>query len=295
MAYYAAMETTPSKEILDASLTLATTHYENFPVASILLPKRYREPIGMIYSFARQADDFADEGDLSAEQRLSLLNDFRQELDRIEAGCPPASPFFIELARMIKTHVLPIQLFRDLLDAFSQDVVKTRYENFDEVMDYCRRSANPIGRLLLHLYGEATPDNLKSSDAICSALQIINFQQDVAIDYRKNRIYFPLDEMREYAITETQIAQGDTSGNWRQFMHFEINRARHMMRSGAPLGLRLPGRIGLELRTVIAGGERILDKLGACQGDMFRNRPVLKWHDWVCMLSRAIVRKGYSA
>lgn len=295
MAYYAAMKTTHSQEILDASLALANTHYENFPVASVLLPKRYREPIGLIYSFARQADDFADEGDLSAEQRLNLLNGFRLELDTIEAGALPKTAFFIELASMIKTYQLPIQLFRDLLDAFSQDVVKTRYENFDEVMDYCRRSANPIGRLLLHLYKEATPDNLKSSDAICSALQIINFQQDVAIDYRKNRIYFPLDEMRKYGISEAQIAEADTSGNWQSFMHFEVNRVMQIMQSGAPLGLKLPGRIGLELRTVIAGGERILQKLRSSQGDMFHHRPILKWYDWSYMLSRAITKRGYNA
>lgn len=295
VAYYAAMKATHSNEILDASLTLANTHYENFPVASVLLPRHYREPIGLIYAFARQADDFADEGDLSAEQRLGLLDGFRQELGRIENGILPETAFFIELSEMIKTHRLPVQLFRDLLDAFSQDVVKTRYENFAEVMDYCRRSANPVGRLLLHLYKQATPDNLASSDAICSALQIINFQQDVAIDYRKNRIYFPLNEMREYGISEAQIATGDISGNWQPFMRFQIERVWQMMHSGAPLGLRLPGRIGLELRTVIAGGERILQKLRVSQGDMFRHRPVLRWHDWSCMLSRAVIRKGYNA
>jgi len=287
------METTDSKAVIDASLALANSHYENFPVASVLLPMRYREPIGLIYSFARQADDFADEGDLPPEERLRRLNEFRQELNRIEAGQVPLSPFFAELANMIRTWRLPVQLFRDLLDAFSQDVVKTRYENFAEVLDYCRRSANPVGRLLLHLYGQATPENLKQSDAICSALQIINFQQDVAIDYRKNRIYFPLDEMRAYGITEQQIARGDTGGNWQAFMAFQISRAQDMMASGASLGLALPGRIGLELRTMIAGGERILLKLQAANGDMFRHRPVLRAWDWASMLTRALVRKGY--
>jgi squalene synthase HpnC len=295
VAYYAAMKTTDGKAIIDASLAMANSHYENFPVASVLLPMRFREPIGLIYSFARQADDFADEGDLQPSQRLALLDGFRQELDRIDADQIPETPFFRELAHMISTWQLPVQLFRDLLDAFSQDVVKKRYENFDEVMDYCRRSANPVGRLLLHLYGQATPENLKHSDAICSALQIINFQQDVTIDYRKDRIYFPLDEMREYGISETQIAKGDTGGNWQAFMSFQIIRARQMIRSGAPLGLVLPGRIGLELRTMIAGGERILNKLEAAAGDMFRHRPILKTWDWACMLSRALVRKGYRA
>jgi squalene synthase HpnC len=295
VAYYAAMETTDGKAIIDTSLALANSHYENFPVASILLPRRFREPIALIYAFARQADDFADEGDLPPERRLELLDGFRQELDRIDAGLEPETAFFRELGHMIRNRQLPVQLFRDLLDAFSQDVVKKRYENFDEVLDYCRRSANPVGRLLLHLYGQATPVNLQRSDAICSALQIINFQQDVAIDYRKDRIYFPLDEMREYGIAETQIAKGDTSGRWREFMRFQISRAQQMMRSGCPLGLALPGRLGLELRAMIAGGERISHKLQAVDGDMFRHRPVLKPWDWTGIFARALFRKGYRA
>lgn len=277
--------------VTSASLTMANTHYENFPVASVFLPMRLREPIGLIYSFARQADDFADEGDLMPEQRLALLNGFKLELDRIGADEVPQTAFFVALKTMIHQHQLPLQPFYDLLDAFSQDVVKARYENFNEVMDYCRRSADPIGRLLLHLYGKATPHNIALSDAICSALQIINFLQDVAIDYRKNRIYFPVDEMRDYGISEAQIANGDTSGAWRTFMQFEIERARRLLLSGVPLGLILPGRIGLEMRTIIAGGARILQKLDKVQGDMFNRRPVLKPLDWAYMFYQAIFPK----
>ncbi|HQR50668.1 MAG TPA: squalene synthase HpnC, partial [Methylophilaceae bacterium] len=232
-----------------------------------------------------------DEGDLAPEQRLALLDGFRKELDRLAAGNPPETEFCHTLAAMIATHQLPLQPFYDLLDAFSQDVVKTRYENFGEVVDYCRRSANPIGRLLLHLYGEATPRNIGYSDAICSALQIINFLQDVAIDYRKDRIYFPLDEMKKYRITEQQIARGDAGGMWWGFMQFEIERARKLLQSGAPLGLVLKGRIGLEMRTIIAGGETILRKLHKSHGDMFNQRPVLRSTDWAYMLYRAVRAK----
>ncbi|HEY8118865.1 MAG TPA: squalene synthase HpnC [Methylophilaceae bacterium] len=280
-----------TQAMTSASLKLANTHYENFPVASVLLPLRLREPIGLIYSFARQADDFADEGDLEPEQRLQLLNGFKQELDRIAAKTPPQTAFFITLQDMIAQHQLPLQPFYDLLDAFSQDVVKSRYEDFGEVMDYCRRSANPIGRLLLHLYGMATPRNIGYADAICSSLQIINFLQDVAIDYRKNRIYFPLDEMRKYNISESQIANADTGGAWGMFMEFELNRTRRLLQSGAPLGLILPGRIGLEMRTIIAGGERILYKLHKSHGDMYRHRPVLRPWDWAYMLYRSITSR----
>lgn len=273
------------------SLALATSHYENFPVASILLPMRLRRPIGIIYAFARQADDFADEGDLPQERRLELLDGFRQELDRIANAQMPDTPLFQTLALTIAEHRLPLQPFYDLLDAFSQDVVKTRYENFGEVIDYCRRSANPIGRLLLHLYGAATPHNIGMSDAICSSLQIINFLQDVEIDYRKNRIYLPQDEMRKYRIQEKQIANGDTGGTWSLFMEFQINRARRLLQSGAPLGLALPGRVGLEMRSIIAGGERILHKLHKSRGDIFNQRPVLNPRDWAYMLYRAVRAK----
>ncbi len=147
---------------------MAVNHYENFPVASVLLPAHLRRPVGLIYAFARQADDFADEGDWPASIRLANLADFGEQLDRIESGATPGSPLFVDLASAIKTYGLPIELFRDLLSAFSQDVVKTRYADFGEVMDYCRRSANPVGRLLLHLYRATDPRNLAWSDDICS-------------------------------------------------------------------------------------------------------------------------------
>jgi len=281
----------PSQSITGASLALANTHYENFPVASVLLPMHLRKPIGLIYSFARQADDFADEGDLSPAQRLALLDGFKQELDLIQANAVPETPFFVTLQAMIQAHQLPLTPFYDLLDAFSQDVVKSRYENYGEVLDYCRRSANPIGRLMLHLYGAVTPQNISYSDAICSSLQIINFLQDVAIDYKKNRIYFPLDEMQKYNIDERQIANGDNSGAWSSFMEFEINRVRNLLRSGAPLGKVLPGRFGLEMRTIIAGGERILYKLQKSRGDMFNQRPVLKPWDWATMLYKTVLKQ----
>ena len=291
MAYLSTMNTPTNQAVTQASLAHAQTHYENFPVASIILPRHLREPIGLIYSFARQADDFADEGDLTPKQRLALLDGFRQELNQIRAKQLPKTAFFVTLQTMIIERQLPLEPFYDLLDAFSQDVVKARYENFGEVIEYCRRSANPVGRLLLHLYGKATPHNIGMSDAICSSLQIINFLQDVAIDYRKNRIYFPLDEMRKYNIAEDQIANGDTSGTWGLFMEFNIYRARRLLQSGAPLGLVLKGRIGIEMRTIIAGGERILQKLHQSRGDMFNQRPVLQKKDWAYMIYRAVLAR----
>lgn len=263
---------------------MAVDHYENFPVASILLPKRLRRPVEIIYHFARQADDFADEGDAPNEERLTKLDGFRAELDRIAAGETPQSQLFIDVAAIVAEYELPLQLFRDLLDAFAQDVVKKRYADFDEVLDYCRRSANPVGRLLLHLYGEATPQNLSYSDDICTSLQLINFWQDVKKDYAIGRIYLPLDDLAQYGISEQQIAEGRADATWRELMRFEVERAEAIMRRGAPLGSILRGRIGLEMRMIIAGGLRILHKLRAVNYDMFERRPVLRTHDWVIML-----------
>lgn len=266
-------------------------HYENFPVASILLPRRLRHPISVIYTFARKADDFADEGNISNDTRLQMLEEFRQELERIKTSTTPRTQLFQDLAFIIEKHKLPLQPFYDLLSAFSQDVTKTRYADFGEIIQYCRRSANPIGQLLLHLYGEATPRNLAYSDAICTSLQLINFWQDIAIDFKKNRIYLPQAEMAKFHISEDQIAQGDTNGLWGSFMLFQLDRTRKLLQAGAPLGKVLPGRIGLEMRMIIMGGETILRKLHKSKGDVFRHRPVLKPIDWLYMSYRAIRAK----
>jgi squalene synthase HpnC len=266
---------------------MSVDHYENFPVASVLLPKRLRRPVAAIYHFARSADDIADEGDLPDEERLRQLDQFRAELIHIARNEPPLTLLFQTLAAEIRQHALPLQPFYDLLDAFSQDVVKKRYADFPDLLDYCRRSANPVGNLLLHLYGEATPVNIAYSDAICTSLQIINFWQDVAKDYAIGRVYLPLDELAQYGVSEEQIAQGICDDAWRKLMKFQVDRARAMMISGKPLGSILTGRIGLEMRMIIAGGLRILAKLESAQYDMFRRRPVLKPYDWVIMLAKS--------
>jgi squalene synthase HpnC len=173
-------------------------HYENFPVASLLLPKRLRRPVEAIYRFARAADDIADEGDATDAQRLQGLAEFAEALDRIERGEHPAQADFAELAAVIHAWRLPVALFRDLLDAFAQDVVTRRYADYPQLLDYCRRSANPVGRLLLHLVGRADAENLRRSDCICSALQLVNFWQDIAIDWQKERVYLPQADLERF-------------------------------------------------------------------------------------------------
>ncbi len=267
---------------------MGVDHYENFPVASVLLPRRLRRPVELIYAFARSADDFADEGDLPASERLSRLGEYARELDAIAAGRPPALALFADLAPVIQAHRLSLPLFRDLLSAFAQDVTKGRYADFAEVLDYCRRSANPVGRLLLELFGATEPPNLAMADNICTSLQLINFLQDVEIDHAKGRIYLPADEMAQFGVSPAQIAGRDTGGNWTPFMLFQIERALGMLHAGAPLARALPGRIGLELRMIVLGGERILRKLQRCGGDVFSHRPVLRPADWTYMLCRAL-------
>ncbi|MBU1215018.1 MAG: squalene synthase HpnC [Gammaproteobacteria bacterium] len=266
---------------------MSVEHYENFPVASVLMPRRLRKPVAAIYHFARTADDIADEGDLSNDERLRQLDEFRDELDHIANDETPLHPLFQRLAIEIKAYALPMQRMYDLLDAFSQDVVKKRYDDYDELLDYCRRSANPVGNLLLHLYEEATPVNTAYSDAICTALQLINFWQDVAKDWAIGRVYLPQHDLARFGVSEAQIAEGRCDDNWRALMKFEVDRARALMLSGKPLGSILSGRIGLEMRMIIQGGLRILDKIEAADFDVFNRRPVLKPYDWVIMLVKS--------
>lgn len=265
-------------------------HYENFPVASLLLPAHLREPVEAIYAFARAADDIADEGDDPPILRLARLNDYRRALHDIELGRRPEPPIFARLADAVRTFDLPVQPFRDLLDAFSQDVGKTRYADFDELLDYCRRSANPVGRLLLRLYRVEGGRDLRESDAICTALQLINFWQDVAIDNARGRIYLPADSRARFGVDEAQIADGRVDERWRALLAFEIERARALMLSGAPLARRLPGRIGWELRLVVQGGLRILERIQAVGYDVFRRRPVLTRRDGPVLAWRALTR-----
>lgn len=264
-------------------------HYENFPVASLLLPPHLRKPVEILYRFARSADDLADEGDQAPEARLAALAAYGAELDLIEAGKTPQTPLFQALAPIIAVHALPLALFRDLLSAFAQDVTVKRYSTYTDLLDYCRRSANPVGRLLLHLFGRATPANLADSDKICTALQLINFWQDVAVDWEKGRIYLPQEDMERYAVTPEHLAKGLTDQAFIQLMAFEVSRARELMEAGAALCRRLPGRFGWEIRFTVHGGLRILSKIRRVQGDVFHHRPTLALPDWLLIALAALL------
>lgn len=263
-------------------------HYENFPVASLLVPAHMRRPIEVIYHFARSADDIADEGDAQPAERLAGLAAYQAELDLIERGQTPSTPLFVQLAEVIRTHALPIQLFRDLLDAFAQDVVKKRYADYPELLDYCRRSANPVGRLVLHLFGRTEAEHLEQSDCICSALQLINFWQDIAVDWQKDRVYIPQTDLPRFKISEDDIAASRWSANWAALMDFEIDRAQALILRGAPLVHALPGRLGWEIRLTVQGGLRILERIRQVRGDVFNKRPKLGKLDWLRLAARSI-------
>ncbi|APZ42803.1 squalene synthase HpnC [Acidihalobacter ferrooxydans] len=267
---------------------LARAHYENFPVASWLLPRTLRRPIAAIYAFARAADDLADEGTAAPHERLAALEAYRERLRRTVAGEALADePVFMALGDALIHYALPPDLLYDLLDAFSQDVVKHRYADFDEVMDYCRLSANPVGRLLLHLTHQATPENLSRSDAVCSALQLINFYQDLHADYvERGRLYLPLDELERFGVTADEIGARRNSPRLNRLMGDQFARADQLMLAGASLGHDLHGRIGLEVRAITVGGQRILNRLRQQRDDVF-TRPRLRFGDRFAILRGA--------
>ncbi|HAT30929.1 MAG TPA: squalene synthase HpnC [Janthinobacterium sp.] len=267
---------------------MPVNHYENFPVASFLLPKRLIPAVEAIYAFARGADDLADEGDALPAERLAALQAYEAALGRIERKETDADPLFARLALVVAQYELPLRPFYDLLSAFKQDVLVTRYADFATLLDYCRRSANPVGLLMLTLYGAVDDDNVRDSDAICTALQLINFLQDVAIDQHKERIYLPLEDLSRFAVSPAGFERGEARGKWIALMRFEVARARALLHSGAPLALRLPGRIGWELRLVVQGGLRILEAIEAVNYDVFLHRPQLQKRDWIAICWRAL-------
>ena len=264
-------------------------------MASWLCPPALREPVAAIYGFARTADDLADEGDATPAERLQALAEYHHELHRIAAGHPPAprwAAVFGPLQAAIRDHALPVPLLADLLSAFTQDIVRTSegltYADRDELIDYCRRSANPVGRLLLHLYGIGDAEALARSDAICTALQLINFWQDFSVDLPRGRHYLADADLARFGIDRALLQRQPLDPRARALVADNAAWARTLMDEGAPLVNQVPGRMGWELRLVVQGGLRILDKVEALRGDSLIRRPVLGGWDWIQMAIRAL-------
>lgn len=286
---------------------IARRHYENFPVASRLLPARMRPAIAAIYAFARRADDFADEPGPSENQRIQLLDDWGRRLQASAQGTTRAGSaeeasakaeassakagddlIFAALADAMRRHRLPVELFEDLLSAFRQDVSTRRYAAWTDVLDYCRRSANPVGRLVLRVagYDDAVLD--ERADAICTALQLTNFWQDFGVDWRRGRLYLPIDDRDRAGADERDLDAGHLTLGWHQALDVVIARTRELFARGRPLCDAVPGRLRWELRLTWLGGSRILDKVEASP-DVLNHRPHLTPADFVNLIGRAVV------
>jgi squalene synthase HpnC len=274
---------------------VAREHYENFPVASILLPASMRPHIAAVYAFARRADDFADEPGPEVEERLRLLDAWAERLDRgataFQEGHAASGDdlIFVALEHTIRAHRLPRSLFHDLLSAFRQDVVTSRYRTWHDVLDYCRRSANPVGRLVLRIagYDDAMLD--EQSDGVCTALQLTNFWQDLAIDWRRGRLYLPDEERARAFARETDLDRGEMTPEWRGALQEATRRTRELFESGKPVCDAVRGRLRWELRFTWLGGMRILENIEAGGFDVFRHRPTLTAADAPVLGWRALV------
>jgi len=278
---------------------LARTHYENFPVASHLLPARMRPHVAAIYAFARLADDMADEGTRPAADRLADLDDWERRLDAAVGGGPlpreSHGDVFLALRETMRACRLPPQLFRDLLSAFRQDVTTTRYRTWDEMMQYCQRSANPVGRLVLRIGGYDDPHLDAASDALCAALQLTNFWQDLKIDFDRGRIYLPADERERHGALEHDLADGQITVAWQRALATAVGRTRLLFDEGRYVCDGVRGRLRYELRATWLGGVRLLDRLEAVRFDVVRRRPTLALPDALIVASRAIAWRPTAA
>ena len=284
--------TAPAKaEPATQSSPVSIEHYENFPVASWLCPPALRPAVAAIYHFARTADDIADEGNASAVDRLADLLAYGQALRQATAGKDNSGRWqhvFEPLAKVIAQHRLPLAPLTDLLSAFAQDAGNPLYADRPALLDYCARSANPVGRLLLHLAGVQDPAAVTQSDAVCSALQLINFWQDLSIDLPRGRIYITLSDARAFGLDPRQLQAGHDSDASRALVRSLVGWSRALMLSGAPLVHRMPGRLGWELRFVVQGGMRILAKIEAANFNALSQRPSVGKADFGPMAWRAL-------
>jgi hydroxysqualene synthase len=272
----------------------AREHYENFPVASRLVPAAMRPHIAAIYAFARTADDFADEPGLAADERLRRLDEWGQRLrGSLDGGIPTNDPdadaVFLALGETIRRCQLPVRLFEDLLSAFRQDVTTTRYGTWADVLDYCRRSANPVGRLVLRVAGYRDSSLDEASDAVCTALQLTNFWQDLGRDWAIGRLYVPADDRVRANAGEPDLASARMTPEWRQVMAVMAARTRSLFARGRGVCDGVAGRLRWELRLTWLGGSRILNKLEAAGFDVFNHRPTLGAADLPGLIRDAVL------
>ncbi|MEJ7606859.1 MAG: squalene synthase HpnC [Bryobacteraceae bacterium] len=260
-------------ESLDYTRWLATSHYENFHVVSLLLPKRLHQDFYNVYSFCRWADDLADEIS-DSQDSLRLLSWWRGMLDQLYEG-QSSHPVFIALSGTIQKHGIPKQPFSDLLLAFVQDQTTIRYATWEELFDYCRYSANPVGRLVLYLCGYRDGERQRLSDATCTALQLANFWQDVSVDLQKNRVYIPLEVMARHGYTEAELFAGEENAAFEEVMRDVVSRAHQLFQQGLPLNRSVGSRLAVDLELFSRGGIRVLEKIEQQGYRVLHRRPVI--------------------
>lgn len=268
--------------------SLARTHYENFPVGSYFLPRKFRVPIRLVYAFARVADDIADEGDETMDSRLQRLDGWEEELNR-GLRSESENPFFVELGEAIRTFRIPPSLFSDLITAYRMDARGTGYRTFDELLIYCRHSANPVGRILLHIFGCIGEESSRQSDAICTALQLTNFWQDLSVDIKRNRDYIPASDIAQFGLTKEALRRG--SGQVGPMVKFQIERTRRLFLEGSPLLRSIDRRFSFELRLTYHGGMRILEKVESLGDAIISRRPSLSKYDWALVFARSFLNR----
>jgi squalene synthase HpnC len=291
---------TPSKHNVNLEEAFAycaevtNAHYENFPVASLFLPKEKRPYIQSIYAFARQADDYADEGNRRNEERLALLDSWERQLKCCYEPLAPSEdthPVFVALRETVRRLDIPIEPLLDLLTAFKMDVTKNRFTTFDEVLHYCRHSANPVGRLVLIIFGYRNEELWKLSDHICTALQLTNFWQDIAVDFQKNRIYIPQVDLERFGYTERDFSGSTVDDRFTALLRFEIERTRELFYNGAELPTLVDKDLRLELKLVWFGGLTILKKIERLRYDVFRRRPAIHAGNKLAIFLNALFRR----
>ncbi len=271
----------------------ARRHYENFPVATFFLPAHLRPYIAAIYAFARTADDFADEGIKSPEQRLAEVDEWERHLNNCYEG-KVELPIFIALHEVANRRNIPKQLFADLLIAFRQDVTTYRYSTYNELLDYCRHSANPIGRLVLYVFDDKEERHFLLSDKICTALQLANFWQDVSIDLLKNRVYIPLEDMSQFGYNESDLLALRYNEGFVQLMTFQVERTRELFIEGRPLLNEAVSGLRFELRLTWNGGMKILEKIEHAKYNVLASRQRITRIDKVLILLKAGLYKQES-
>jgi squalene synthase HpnC len=283
-------QTSSIEQAFDSCEEIASRHYENFPVASLFIPKDKRKYVAAIYAFARTADDVADEEGLTNQARLQRLSKLEQQLELCAKG-GTSDPVFIALGESISRFDLPVLCFEQLLTAFRMDVEKKRYATWEEVLGYCSFSANPVGRLILQLFGYKGDERVHASDAICTGLQLTNFWQDLSIDLNRNRIYVPHEDLERFGCTEADLLRHEYDPNFCRLMTFEIDRTELLFKEGKPLTDWVDRDLRMQLRLTWLGGMKILKKIRRSNYDVFNHRPTISRWDTLLMMIEATVRR----